>query len=198
MLNHWLIDLTINNADRVSQGELAHMLMAEMVEVKDHPILITLQDAVAGNGFLARITLFGRTLMRQEDGKWWMYGVQPSAIAASGESIAEAFLNFKTSYQSILFDFAQDSADFSAFKREVERFFNEADADNEDERIWHESLKAIRTQNCHIPEEFSDVPRQPAESQPCTITVERVDAKAQAKFTPKDNVADGYTFAKAA
>lgn len=174
------------------------MLMAEMVEVKDHPILITLQDAVAGNGFLARITLFGRTLMRQEDGKWWMHGVQPAAIAASGNSVAEAFLNFKTSYQSILFDFAQDSADFSAFKKEVERFFNEGDVDNEDERIWQESLKAIRTQTCHIPDEFSDVPRQPAESKPFTITVERVDAKAQTKFTPQDNVADGYSFAKAA
>jgi predicted RNase H-like HicB family nuclease len=174
------------------------MLMAEMVEVKDHPILITLQDAVAGNGFLARITLFGRTLMRKEDGKWWMYGVQPSAIAASGKSIAEAFLNFKTSYQSILFDFAQDSADFSAFKKEVERFFNEADADNQDERMWHESLKTIRTQNCRVPEDFSDLPRQSAEAMPCNITVERVDAKSQTKFTPKDNVADGYSFAKAA
>jgi hypothetical protein len=174
------------------------MLMAEMVEVKDHPILITLQDAVAGNGFLARITLFGRTLMRKEDGKWWMYGVQPSAIAASGHSIAEAFLNFKTSYQSILFDMAQDSGDFSAFKKEVERFFNEADADNEDERIWHESLKAIRTQNCHVPDEFSSLPRQSPESMPCSIKVDRVDAKDQTKFTPRDNVADGYSFAKAA
>jgi hypothetical protein len=174
------------------------MLTSEVVELKDHPILITLQDAVAGNGFMARITLFGRTLMRQEDGKWWMYGVQPSAIAASGDSIAEAFLNFKTSYQSILFDFAQDSADFSAFKKEVERFFNEADADNADEHMWHESLKTIRTQNCHVPDDFSGLPRKSAEAVTCNITVERVDAKSQTRFTPGDNVADGYTFAKAA
>jgi hypothetical protein len=174
------------------------MLMAEMVEVKDHPILITLQDAVAGNGFLARITLFGRTLMRKEDGKWWMYGVQPAAIAASGDSIAEAFLNFKTSYQSILFDMAQECVDFSAFKKEVERFFNDADVDNEDERVWLESLKTIRSTSCQVPDEFSSLPRQAPESMPCAITVDRVDAKDQTKFTPRDNVADGYTFAKAA
>ena len=174
------------------------MPMAEMVAVKDHPILITLQDAVAGNGFLARITLFGRTLMRQEDGKWWMYGVQPAAIAASGDSIAEAFLNFKNSYQAILFDIAQDSQDFSTFKVEVERFFNEADADNEDERTWYQSLNTIRTNNCLTPDEFSGLPRKTAESAPSKLTVDRVDAKEKTKFTPKDNVADGYSFAKAA
>src|SRR5947208_4789436 len=136
----------------------------ETVTLRAHPIMITLQDAIAGNGFLARITLFGRTLMRHEDGKWWMYGVQPSAIAASGNNIAEAFLNFKNSYQAILFDIAQDSKDFSEFKHEVERFFNEADSDNEDERMWHESLKTIRTKTCQVPDEFADLPRQSTES----------------------------------
>jgi hypothetical protein len=174
------------------------MSTAEMVEVKDHPILVTLQDAVAGNGFLARITLFGRTLMRHEDGKWWMYGVQPAAIAASGNNVAEAFLNFKNSYQGILFDFAQDSADFPSFKQEVERFFNEEDTDGADDRLWWESLRTIRAANCQVPDEFSDLPRQSPESVPLGISVDRVDAKEQKKFTPKDNVADGYSFAKAA
>lgn len=172
--------------------------MTEARVVTEHPLIITLQDAVAGNGFLARITLFGRTLMRQEGGKWWMYGVQPSAIAASGNNIAEAFLNFKNSYQVILFDIAQDSKDFSEFKREVERFFNEADSDNEDERMWYESLKTIRTQNCQPPDEFADLPRQSPESIPSSLTVDRVDAKDQTKFTPKDNVADGHSYARAA
>jgi hypothetical protein len=175
------------------------MLMTEeTVDLQGHPIIITLQDAVAGNGFLARITLSGRSLMRHEDGKWWMYGVKPSAIAASGNNIAEAFLNFKTSYQAILFDIASDSKDFSEFKREVERFFTEADADNEDERMWHEALKTIRAKNCQIPDAFADLPRKSPESVPASITVDRVDAKEQKMFTPKDNAQDGYFIARAA
>lgn len=172
--------------------------MTEARVVTEHPIMITLQDAVAGNGFLARITLFGRTLMKQEDGKWWMYGVQPAAIAASGNNVAEAFLNFKTSYQAILFDFAQDSKDFSEFKQELERFFTEADSDNEDERLWYEALKTLRTNNCQLPDEFADLPRKSPESTPSSFTVERVDTKEQKRFTPTDNVADGYSFARTA
>lgn len=172
--------------------------MTETKVVTEHPIMITLQDAVEGNGFFARITLFGRTLVRQEYGKWWMYGVRPSAIAASGNNVAEAFLNFKNSYQAILFDIAQDSKDFAEFKQEVERFFNEADSDNEDERTWNESLKAIRNQQCQLPDEFASLRRQSPESIPSSITVDRVDVKDQKKFTPKDNVADGHSYARAA
>ena len=43
--------------------------------------MLTLQDAISGNGFLAGITLSGRALMRKEDdGKWWMYGVRPAGF----------------------------------------------------------------------------------------------------------------------
>ena len=47
----------------------------------NHPIMLTLKDAISGQGFLAGITLSGRALMRHEDGKWWMYGVRPGGIA---------------------------------------------------------------------------------------------------------------------
>ena len=47
-----------------------------------YPVMFTLRDTVSGNGFLAGITLTGRALMKREDDeKWWIYGVRPAAIA---------------------------------------------------------------------------------------------------------------------
>ena len=84
------------------------MPTAEAIDLKEHPIMLTLQDSISGNGFLARITMSGRALMRQEDGKWWMYGVRPAAIAASGDNIDEAFRQFRAAYWEILADMAQE------------------------------------------------------------------------------------------
>jgi hypothetical protein len=170
------------------------MVMAQM---NNHPIMITLQDAIAGRGFYARITISGRALMRQEDDKWWMYGVSPAGMAASGKNIEEAFLRFRTRYKEILFDIAQESKNFPDFKDEVERFFNEPDADDEDARLWGEALKAIRSCPNPLPEPFADLPRRTPEEHPVSIRVERVDVPAKdQRFTPNDNVVDAV--AKAA
>lgn len=145
----------------------------------------------------------GRSLMRkeEEDGKWWMYGVRPAAIAASGDNIEEAFLRFRSTYRELLFDIAQESQTFEAFAAEVERFFNESDADNEDERLWEAALGAIRAAGCEPPAPFSNLPRRSPDQTPSFIKVERVDAQARdARLTPSDNVPDvyAYTLPKAA
>jgi hypothetical protein len=167
-----------------------------------HPIMITLQDSISGNGFLARITMSGRSLMRkEEDGKWWMYGVRPAGIAASGKNIDEAFLRFRNSYKEILFDIAQESATFEEFEAEVRRFFEENDSDNEDERSWEASLAAVRQGLCSPPEPFASLPRRSPESNPSFMKVERVDVQANDKrLMPSDNVPDvyAYSFPKAA
>ena len=164
-----------------------------MGELKEHPLMLTLQDAVAGKGFLARITMSGRALMRlEDDGKWWMYGVCPAGIAASGNNIDEAFLRFRNSYKEILFDIAQESHKFQDFKAEVERFFNEPDSDNQDQQLWENALKAIRSASNPPPEPFSHLPRQTPEANPTHIKVERVNADTS--FKPSDNVADAYIY----
>jgi hypothetical protein len=172
------------------------------VELKEHPLMLTLQDSISGNGFLARITMSGRTLMRQEDGRWWMYGVRPAAIAASGENIDEAFRNFRASYKQILMDIAQETQTFEDFDAEVRKFFEENDADNEDERLWEAALSTIRgIGGCEPPAPFSKLPRQSPEKNPSFIKVERVDAEAKdVRLTPSENVQDvyAYTFPKAA
>jgi predicted RNase H-like HicB family nuclease len=161
-----------------------------MGELRDHPLMLTLRDTISGDGFLAGITLSGRALMRKEDdGKWWMYGVRPAGLAESGDTPEETFLRFRGRYKEILFDLAEENHSFNGFKEEVERFFYEADADNEDELQWQKALSAIRGGCVASPEPFSKLPRESPESKPTQITVERLDAVGR-RFTPSDNVKD--------
>jgi hypothetical protein len=162
------------------------------IELKEHPIMLTLQDSISGNGFL----------MRFEDGAWWMYGVRPAAMAASGENIDEAFLNFRASYKQILMDIAQESPSFEEFEAEVKKFFEQKDADNEDAQLWEAALTAIRgVGGCDPPAPFSKLVRQSPEKTPSFIKVERVDAESKdLRLTPSENVQDvyAYSFPKAA
>jgi len=160
--------------------------------VQDHPIMITLQDTISGDGFLAKVTLAGRTLMRKEDDdKWWMYGVRPAAIAESGCTIDEAFLRFRQVHKEVLFDIAKDSKNFDEFRAAVELYFNEGDAD---EQEWEKALRAIRNGNIAPPEPFSKLPRQSPDTRPPRIEVERLDGKVSG-FVASDNVTDTYYIA---
>jgi len=161
----------------------------------NHPIMLTLKDAISGQGFLAGITLSGRALMRQEDGKWWMYGVRPGGIAECGETIEETFLRFRNRYREVLFDIAQESSTFKEFRAEVRRFFSEVDA--EDEQLWEGALKAIRTTHAPPPEPFTRLPRESPESKPSRIVVARLDKQGR-RFVPSDNMNDVYSLPKAA
>jgi hypothetical protein len=164
-----------------------------MSKLNDHPLMITLGDAISGDGFLAGITLSGRALMRKEDdGKWWMYGVRPAGLAESGSTIDETFLHFRGRYKEVLFDLAQESSTFDAFKRAVEDFFNAPDASDEDARLWEESLKAIRSGKCSAPDEFSGLERKSPETNPSQITVELLSGAGR-RFMPSDNVRDNYS-----
>jgi hypothetical protein len=158
----------------------------------NHPIMITLRDAISGNDFLAGITLIGRALMRYEDGKWWMYGVRPSAIAECGDTIEEAFSRFRNRYKEVLFDLADASNTFDTFRKAVEQFFYEPDVDSEDEQLWEQALQSIRAEKCAPPEPFDKLPREAPESKPAQISVERLD-RAGARFKPSDNVTDTYS-----
>jgi hypothetical protein len=165
-----------------------------MNEPKEHPLMITLRDAISGDGFLAGITLSGRALIRKEDdGKWWMYGVRPAAVAESGNTIQEAFSNFRGRYQEILFDLAQENSSFEDFRKEVERFFYEPDANGEDERLWENALTAIRSGSFSPPDEFSGLERKSPETTPSQITVELLSPAAGKRFMPSDNVRDTYS-----
>lgn len=165
--------------------------MNEMIN--RHPLLFTLQDAVAGCGFLAGITVNGKALMQNEDGKWWMYGVCPGAIAESGTTPDEAFLRFRKRYKEVLFDIAEDCEDFSGFKKQVEDFFNAID--DEEQGLWNRALEIVRANNSSIPKQFKELPRKDANTHILGIEVERLESNHR-QFKPADNVQD--TLSKAA
>jgi hypothetical protein len=160
--------------------------------VQHHPLIFTFRDTISGDGFLGGVTISGRALMIQEDdGKWWMYGVRPGSIAATGTTPPEAFLDFKNRYMETLFDIAEESRTYEAFKAEVERYFYEED--REEEQRWEAALREIRTKNVDPPAPFADLPRQTPEERPAQITVERLD-EPKTRFRPSDNVRDTYAY----
>ena len=158
-----------------------------MPDLTYHPLLFTFRDTVSGDGFLGGITLSGRALMQEEDGKWWVYGVRPGALAESGDTPQEAFSHFRNRYKEVLFDIAQEERTFEAFKQEVERLFYEPD--EEEERRWEDALVLVRSCKGTPPEPFSSLPREQPEKRPSAITVERLDRQGK-RFTPSDNVPD--------
>lgn len=167
-----------------------------MAEITHHPLMFTFRDVISGHGFLAGITLSGRGLMlKEEDGKWWMYGVRPGAIAECGDSPQDTFLRFKNAYKEVLFDIAAERNDFAGFKEEVERFYYQPD--REEERRWEDALNTIRTCGLTLPPPFFSLPRVNPENRPTQISVERLDEQNR-RFMPSDNVSDTYLMPTAA
>lgn len=157
--------------------------------------MFTFQDAVSGDGFLAGITLYGRALMVQEDdGKWWMYGVRPAAMAESGQTLPETFANFRKTYTAVLFDIAEESHTFAQFKENVEDFFYQVDAT--EERRWTTSLNDLRSGTVLPQSPFDQLPRESAESRPPSVGVVRLDK--QQRFQSSDNVPDTFVLPAAA
>jgi len=108
-----------------------------------YPIMFTWRDVVSGNGYLAGVTLSGTALMtKEDDGKWWAYGVRPGAIADFGETPQEALNKFHERYKMVLYDFAGEALHFERFKNEVEKFYNQPDQEEEDR--WLQAVLAIR------------------------------------------------------
>jgi len=158
-----------------------------------HPLMFTFRDAISGNGFLAGVTLSGRALMVYDDEGWWLNGVRPGGLAETGETPQETHLRFRNTYKAVLFDIAEEFGDFDGFKREVERFFYEPD--DEEERRWTEAVQAARSGKVEPEPPFASLPKEPPESRPSQVSVERLDASK--RFTPSDNIPDLYISAAA-
>ena len=161
-----------------------------------YPLFFGFRDAIEGNGFLAGVAINGRALMVHEGevGGWWLYGVTPAGIAATGETPPEAHAAFRNAYRQVLFDAAAGAETFEAFKAEVERFFNEGDSE---EQRWEEAAAAIRSGQVTPEPPFSDLPRIPADSCPKSIAVERLD-QSERSFSTQKNTLDQYALTVAA
>lgn len=79
-----------------------------------YPLLFGRRELVEGNGFVARVTVSGRALLTDEDGEFWVEGVNPGGFAARGESPSEALAEFGSAFLTILFDIASDARSFES------------------------------------------------------------------------------------
>jgi hypothetical protein len=135
---------------------------------KMFPILLQFRDFVAGNGFLAHVTLDGRALLVAEgDGDHWVYGVKPGAVAGGASEASTALSEFKTQYLSVLYDIASDTPTFEAFRVQVQAFFDQTDSDGED---WDRALEAVRKTNMSL----DDLPTIKAEQVPLRLEITEV------------------------
>ena len=140
-----------------------------------YPIMFTFRDTVSGNGFLAGVTITGRSLMiKEDDGKWWMYGVRPASIADFGDTPGEAFRAFRNSFKEVLFDIADVAQEFKEFNDNVEQFFYEPD--NVEEGRWNTAYCLLRDGKVQPESPFlSELPKQDPSSRPTTLSIIRLD-----------------------
>lgn len=163
--------------------EMMPALGADSSERKmvEHPLVFTFQDTITGHGFQAAVTLNGRGLMVKEmDGKWWLYGVQPGAIAESGRTWQEAYLRFRQNYLAVLSQFAAEAASYVAFRRELKDFYAQTDGDLD---RWERAVACVRSGHL-VPDDFRELPRAKKEERLPALEVMQVQRR---KLAPSLN-----------
>jgi hypothetical protein len=110
--------------------------------MKNYPLLCGFRELVAGKGFVASVAIDGRALAVEDDDGWWLYGVNPGAIAESGKTLLEAHAALLRSFRGYVAEVAGEAADFSTFKQEVDRFYNQSDPETASE--WEAALAKVR------------------------------------------------------
>ena len=136
------------------------------------PFLTMFRESVFGNGFLADVRGQGRALGVCEGEKdFWLYGVDPGALAAGGETGAEAHFRFVQEFKTVLFDIAEDARNFDEFRREVEKFFYESNEAMLE--AWQTAVQEVKDGR-GAP---TDMPRKPAET-PVSVVVSQLDMSA--------------------
>ena len=123
-----------------------------------YPLLFGRHELVEGNGFIARVAVSGRALLTDEDGEFWVEGVNPGGFAASGKSPNEALAEFSTAFRAVLFDIASEATSFEELRAEVRKFF--ADTNVPALREWEEAVRQVRAGQV----EAEWLSRRPAES----------------------------------
>jgi len=124
--------------------------MAEQTSQQRYPLLYGFREVIIGKGFAAGVHFNGRVLAEQEPEGWWIYGVNPGAIAESGATVWDAVRNFRVRLNTVLFDYAAEAPNFDSFKAQVSRFFQESDSETKEE--WNEARKAVRAGKVEAPD----------------------------------------------
>lgn len=150
-------------------------------------MVFSFRDTVEGAGFLARVTARGRALLVHEDeDSWWLYGVEPGAIAESGSSGPVAYASFRRAFTKVLFDFVAGAESFEVFRTQVQSFFSAID--EAEDADWRVAVEALRSGELKPEKPLDELPRWDAD-EACDVVVERLDAVSR-EFRPDENVVD--------
>ena len=134
--------------------------------MKKYPLVFRFHDMITGKGFMAEVIMDGRMLLvNEEDGDFWMFGVQPGGVSGGGCGRDAAFREFKMIYLSVLHDIAAESSTFEDFEQGVTEFFSEVNDPNK--RDWRDVLKEVRKGNLTL----TNINRVDADKRPPSLTV---------------------------
>lgn len=107
------------------------------------PLLFEYRLLVVGAGFLADVTASGRVLcVREAPDEFWMYGVQPGALAEWGRTEAEAHQAFHRGFHELLIDLASEAPTSEAFEDAVRTFV--ATVNQPNDALWNQALADVR------------------------------------------------------
>lgn len=115
----------------------------QKLSVSALPLIFTYTGKVAGEGFIANVTIRGRLIARIVDDGVMLAGVAPGGLATYNacQTIGEADADFRRMMTTILFDISGSVADFDSFRAEVIRFVDETS--DELTREWDAALEAV-------------------------------------------------------
>ena len=146
-----------------------------MLDQRDYvlPLMFGFNDLVMGRGFVAEVNTDGRGALALEGGEWWMSGVNPGGVAASGATEAEALASFRNAYRLVLKDSAMLANSFEEFSRDVKAIFASTTLELIDG--WKAAVVAIHEGAAAGP--FKDLPSLPSDGVSFAVTITRVVVK---------------------
>lgn len=144
----------------------------------NYPLLLKYRGTTIGCGYIAEIWATARLIASQDEDGWWLYGVNPSAVAADGDTLEEAHLALRETLRLVLVDFAAEAGSFEEFRARVRQFFESSNADMT--RDWVDAVAAVRAKAIGL----GDLPKVSADT-PIEISVE---LRRMQDMTPSLNV----------
>ena len=157
----------------------SHSTPSTAAETKVLALLFSYRGPIVCPRYLAKIHLQGRLIARiSSDGTVWLEGVNPGAIAVTGDSLASANTELRRVLTNVFSDFAEEAETGPKFRALVKKFFSETDDVSVAE--WKDAVTRFREGNVNAP---SELPRYSADDE---IVVE-VAYKSLARVTTADN-----------
>jgi hypothetical protein len=144
----------------------------------NYPLVLKYRGTTIGRGYIAEISATARLIAAQDEDGWWLHGVNPSALAADGDALEDAYLTLRETLRLVLVDFAAEAGSFEEFCARVRQFFESSNADMT--RDWVDAVAAVRAKAIDL----GDLPKVSADT-PVEISVE---LRRMQDLTPSLNV----------